>query len=562
MKKLSFLAASVALVLSGCGSDSSTNPSPELPPTNPTVTNAFIDAAVEGIYYSAMPSGMSGFTDSEGSYEAKEQDTITFFLGGENGVKIGAASNREVLTPFEAAGKYNRALNLAIILQSLDNEFGSTSDSVLTVPATLKDIEALNIAKALADLNLDSRTSSAAFLTAVGVSSIVTEDVAIAHMEESFGNMKRGTDTPVEFFQKGSGSIIRAIYASQYETNKSNVTYVHADKMLTSDLFEDTRGMPNHEYRLDNDNIVVLAGSNDSSLSEAWAKKFLDCVAVPNNTWDYTQPNGGSCVGTPIIDNRHYLGTEFAYSLLDQSRATSSIENISWNEKWLPLGAATEQALNHYSDSVRDDSDLQDGTGWQREINSGSYDLTTQIYTEINKKIKLIGSNCDQSGNTCADDRIEESVSFYYEILSVGSERYVDFKGTWTNSEICTDGTVATSTNIYDDIGLTMSGFECKDDTSTLIPTENHTYAELATIDLWWFNQVGRESQATLTELNSVVRFCDDNGYVPGNACSNEFFVKWDYQPAGQDWDEGLLIRQKMLPDGSRVGTMTMQKVK
>ncbi|MFA0648402.1 hypothetical protein AB4620_22795, partial [Vibrio cyclitrophicus] len=67
------------------------------------------------IYYSTS-SGSKGITNSEGEFTAKSDDTVTFFIGGENGLKVGAASNRDVLTPFEAAGKYDRALNLAILL--------------------------------------------------------------------------------------------------------------------------------------------------------------------------------------------------------------------------------------------------------------------------------------------------------------------------------------------------------------------------------------------------------------------------------------------------------------
>ncbi|MFW8114815.1 hypothetical protein ACOIDR_28365, partial [Klebsiella pneumoniae] len=111
-----------------------------------TTTNKFIDAAVEGIYYNTS-SGLNGVTNSEGEFTAKTSDTVTFFIGGENGLKVGAASNRDVLTPFEAAGKYARALNLAILLQSLDNQFGSTSDEILTIPDVLREPDAATLAK-------------------------------------------------------------------------------------------------------------------------------------------------------------------------------------------------------------------------------------------------------------------------------------------------------------------------------------------------------------------------------------------------------------------------------
>ncbi|MFA0121395.1 hypothetical protein AB4400_08215, partial [Vibrio sp. 10N.261.48.A2] len=69
MKKVSILAAAIAVALTGCGSDSSN--SGVTTPTGPsTTTNKFIDAAVEGIYYSTS-SGSKGITNSEGEFTAK-----------------------------------------------------------------------------------------------------------------------------------------------------------------------------------------------------------------------------------------------------------------------------------------------------------------------------------------------------------------------------------------------------------------------------------------------------------------------------------------------------------
>ena len=102
----------------------------EQPPPTPT-TAKFIDAEVAGLTYTTT-SGISGVTSANGEFEYKENDVVTFYLGGaDKGVKIGAASAQSVVTPFEVAGKYNRSLNLAILLQSLDE---ADNGNVLTVP--------------------------------------------------------------------------------------------------------------------------------------------------------------------------------------------------------------------------------------------------------------------------------------------------------------------------------------------------------------------------------------------------------------------------------------------
>ncbi|TKF88074.1 hypothetical protein FCV67_26000, partial [Vibrio sp. F13] len=86
----------VTLALIGCGSDSNSGSSEE------TITSyQFIDSAVEGLSYTTS-SGLNGVTDSEGNFNALPNDSVTFYIGGPDGVKVGAASVQEVVTPFEA----------------------------------------------------------------------------------------------------------------------------------------------------------------------------------------------------------------------------------------------------------------------------------------------------------------------------------------------------------------------------------------------------------------------------------------------------------------------------
>lgn len=118
----------------------------------------------------------------------------------------------------------------------------------------------------------------------------------------------------------------------------------------------------------------------------------------------------------------------------------------------------------------------------------------------------------------------------------------------------------------FDATGVTISGNECTDHTVKPINEEFATYAKLASMDLWWFNQEGRKSKATLTELNSTARFCDsDDEYTPGKECdpNDTFYVKFEYLPAGKNWDQGLLIRTKMDRFGNKTsdGSDIMQKV-
>ena len=178
----------------------------------------------------------------------------------------------------------------------------------------------------------------------------------------------------------------------------------------------------------------------------------------------------------------------------------------------------------------------------------------------------------EKQGSDCSEGRTVQYANFYYPVDEKNGEKYVDFTGEWQGRDFCTDGTVAVSKYEFNDAGLTFSGQECKNGTAKdLAESEQYTYEKLANIDYWWFNQTGRESEATLGELNTVVRFCDIDGYEAGSVCTNpepgqeqednEYFVKWEYQPAGVKWDQGVLSRVKMKRDGTVANRSLLQKV-
>lgn len=555
--RLSAIAISISLALTGCGGDSGGD---NTAPVSTTTQNKFIDAAVEGLAFTTS-SGGSGVTGSDGSFSLTKGDTVTFYLGGKDGVKMGAAADRAILTPFEAVGKFDRALNLAILLQSLDGKFGSSGDDVLTIPNKLRSMDDSAAVTALSNLQLDDRTSVETFLTAVGVTSIVSEDDALAHMKASLTNLDRGEAVTASQFAQGSGNIIRSIDINQTiftAADSSLLKLVHADKTLPTALFNETRGMTVMDFRLEQDDIVVLAGANDGRLTQGYATNYLSCLAEGGiaSSSDYS-----ICTETisQATADKYTLSGYFSYDLINPSSA--ELESTeAWSDKWLPLGTTNSADLNSYSEVIEDDSDAQDGSDWQRVVSANSYDPVTKIYTEVSSQTKLTGTNCDTT--TCTDVRTSNGVTYYYEISSASTDRYVDFTGNWSATEICDDNTIAVMNYTFDTVGITTTGTECVNNTAQTIPEETHGYETLAKLDFWWFNQTGRSSKATLTELNSLVRYCDDTSYVAGTVCgAQEQFVKWEYQPAGANWDQGLLIRTKMNPSGGVDGTMTLQKI-
>ncbi|GAL28385.1 chromosome segregation ATPase [Vibrio variabilis] len=233
----SVLAASIIAVVSlaGCGSDSKT----EVPEVV-AGQGQFIDAAVEGIYYHSQPSGKFGFTDAEGLYKYDAGDTITFFLGGSNGLRIGSTSARDVVSPFEATGNYQKAVNLARILQSMDDP----SNGSITLPDSVTSPGPGMIA-ALNNVLLHDMESANDLQDELGLTEWVSEEDALEHLNDSLEGLERGSNEILTEWQRGSGNIVRTIYSTLSAQNPYDVKerlYVTADKLLDEELFEATRG--------------------------------------------------------------------------------------------------------------------------------------------------------------------------------------------------------------------------------------------------------------------------------------------------------------------------------
>lgn len=110
LTKLSLIAAVV--FLASCGGSSSTNGGSSVS------TSQFVDSPVQGLYYLASPSGQTGSTDASGNFNFKTGDTVSFKIGGKDGLEIASTSPVKDTPIFVA--DLPGGLQVAQILQSLD----------------------------------------------------------------------------------------------------------------------------------------------------------------------------------------------------------------------------------------------------------------------------------------------------------------------------------------------------------------------------------------------------------------------------------------------------------
>jgi hypothetical protein len=129
----------MSLFLVACGGDSSTpkGTTPAAPSNsdNNTKVGVFIDAPVQGLAYTSVPSGKKGTTNEKGEFEYIDGDTVSFNMGS---IELGSATPDK--TNKVKVTQLDQALLIAQLLQVLDNDVSEDRIDVsdVVIPETVK----------------------------------------------------------------------------------------------------------------------------------------------------------------------------------------------------------------------------------------------------------------------------------------------------------------------------------------------------------------------------------------------------------------------------------------
>ncbi|ENM5901418.1 chromosome partitioning protein ParA [Vibrio mimicus] len=582
MKKLSFIAMAVATALVGCGGDDSssnnngnngnTAQKAEKPVIAIPAQGKFIDAKIEGLHY--ISGSKQGFTTNDGQYDIDTNiANVTFILGGKingvvDGLVIGNVSARHITTPFEAAGTFQRSVNLARLLLTIN---GYGNDQLIVIPEAIKTPDATMVS-ALKRITLDDiEASSVAVLKLLGKTSadLISAEEAQKHLVSSLGQLTRGSNDKLTHWAKGSNWAFVERSASQRIRDRAGSDYdlvIHADRTLGDDIFKKTVGLAGQTFTLANGDLIVHKGSNDSSVSGSYAAQYLTCVKE-NGIFSWSENDKPLCNDETIAIDPALNGVadgngHYQLVVTDPTEFSNEEMKWPWNEMVDMAGAyacmanatCSEQTLTKFEVIERDDSDAQDGSQMQKETISGSYDPITDVYVQTRSKENLNGKHIG---------RVEEAINFIYPVEAVGQDRYVDFIGTW-HSVMTEPGCdeVAVATYTFDANGLTTTGQELNGNGSGCYLedlNETVSYQELANMDYWWFttNAAGA-SKATLDQLNTTIRWNDRDA---GDTVDNFKINRFSYIPAGKNWDLGILVRDTLDSQGNKVHTQTLTKI-
>lgn len=582
MKKLSFIAMAVATALVGCGGDDSssnnngnngnTAQKAEKPVIAIPAQGKFIDAKIEGLHY--ISGSKQGFTTNDGQYDIDTNiANVTFILGGKingvvDGLVIGNVSARHITTPFEAAGTFQRSVNLARLLLTIN---GYGNDQLIVIPEAIKTPDATMVS-ALKRITLDDiEASSVAVLKLLGKTSadLISAEEAQKHLVSSLGQLTRGSNDKLTHWAKGSNWAFVERSASQRIRDRAGSDYdlvIHADRTLGDDILKKTVGLAGQTFTLANGDLIVHKGSNDSSVSGSYAAQYLTCVKE-NGIFSWSENDKPLCNDETIAIDPALNGVadgngHYQLVVTDPTEFSNEEMKWPWNEMVDMAGAyacmanatCSEQTLTKFEVIERDDSDAQDGSQMQKETISGSYDPITDVYVQTRSKENLNGKHIG---------RVEEAINFIYPVEAVGQDRYVDFIGTW-HSVMTEPGCdeVAVATYTFDANGLTTTGQELNGNGSGCYLgdlNETVSYQELASMDYWWFttNAAGA-SKATLDQLNTTIRWNDRDA---GDTVDNFKINRFSYIPAGKNWDRGVLVRDTLDSQGNKVHTQTLTKI-
>lgn len=165
------LTAAVLLAACGGGDNTPTNTNTNTPPTNTNLRSGILtDAPVGGVSYSTTPSGRTGTTDANGTYQFNDGDSVTFTLGT---LTLGTVPATGIVTPTElAGGNDSKLLNLLVILQSLDLD-GNPTNGITIPPAAASALTAIDLAVAPA-----SPSNNTALQNAMNAANIITPIVS------------------------------------------------------------------------------------------------------------------------------------------------------------------------------------------------------------------------------------------------------------------------------------------------------------------------------------------------------------------------------------------------
>ncbi len=504
-------------LLNACGTENSTD---IIYPHNKA---QFVDDFVHGLAYESN-GGNTSITDDQGSFNGEIGDVVTFYLGGKDGLQLGSGTYARIMSPFEITANLDQAINLGILLQSLDKKM-STLDTKITIPEYLQNVSSnTHYAELVRDIDLNNRQSVSDFLTnpLINVDKVISPNEAAAHLMQSLTLTPRGEDIKLPALDLSKTVNVRVEKGIQWTAKSPNgqrTYYVRGDRNSTD--FETTKGLSTENITMSLNGITIAGGA---TITESQ---------------------------TPIENNSHFI-------LNDIATTSNQSQVETWEQAKLRGGffacinttnGCTTENLASFSDEVIQVVANQTAN-FKRITRSSSYEPTTQLLT-----VHKIETLCETPDTTSCNGATIGSVEYSYLSPATNTHKIIDFTGTWEEHINCGD-LKATTLHTFTSNGVARSGTFCNANGNIEdIPTNDiNTYDQLAAqanatttnyepSQFWFLHKLNSSGTATLSELNTITRACAYYGPPTGQSltCNQYRYYGVQYLPAGKNWDGGTL---------------------
>ena len=200
---LTALAATLAssMTLMGCKDDdqaSSPTPNPTPPPTLKAKSGVLVDSIVEGLAYSAVPSGKSGMTQADGRFDYTQGDAVTFSFGSIQLPAFTPENNQSTIVSVYDIANDDEVLAQEIgrFLQTLDED-GNVNNGIQLPDASKLTSDYSNLSFTDTE-SLDGSLSAMIAELALSPRLVVTAQEAKTHMDESQENALEFTQTWIQ----------------------------------------------------------------------------------------------------------------------------------------------------------------------------------------------------------------------------------------------------------------------------------------------------------------------------------------------------------------------------
>jgi hypothetical protein len=394
MKKRLLISSLVASFLIGCGGNSSSSSSGDS-----TESGTYEDAPVAGLTYETT-SGITGLTDSNGTFKYKAGDKVTFKIGN---VVLGSVEGKKLITPYDSG--LDEAKKIVYVLQSLDTDGNATND-VIKLPDE-KVLQDYLTANSIDEVNVTDIKNKLKSKLKVKFPDL-NKSVAVENLNKY---LSKKTDDPLikDVLKKGLLGL-----------QNKNIYYGHIDSF---DFDTGTVSFGNDsnmtfEFKGDNtgDGDDTSDGESGTATINSWGQNQLK-ETINNNsyTWNllkvdvanniiYVSDGDGIYVLASSKDKLNGFKNKFTSSKVDaitlKNKYFYYIDSISNNIKAVKL---TDNAVKYYNiDAFEDDSNASESDNKQNysldDSDSISYsngNIVSNGQTNEVRKISLAGKVFD-----------------------------------------------------------------------------------------------------------------------------------------------------------------------